>query len=108
MGIYKKKAKRIGKLVESKNAAYGNSFEVSGDILRILWPNGIPVGSYTDVACVVRIVDKLKRIATNKDFNGESPYLDISGYGILGAVKDDKERKGVEKNVNKCSGFKAD
>jgi hypothetical protein len=92
MGIYSQKAKQIGELVESKNAAYGNSFEVSGEMLRELWPDGIPVASYTDVACVVRILDKLKRIATNKDYNGESPYVDIGGYGVLGAVKDDRIR----------------
>lgn len=96
MGIYDEKAKQIGELVENKNAAYGNSFEISGNILLELWPNGIPVECYTDVACVVRILDKLKRIATHKDYNGESPYLDISGYGILGAVKDDNEKKAEE------------
>jgi hypothetical protein len=38
--------------------------------------------------CVVRIFDKLKRIATNKDAFGESPYGDIIGYGLLGLHKD--------------------
>lgn len=38
--------------------------------------------------CLVRILDKMFRIATDKDALGESPYRDIAGYGILGAVKD--------------------
>ncbi|MBW2598588.1 MAG: hypothetical protein JRC60_00445 [Deltaproteobacteria bacterium] len=36
---------------------------------------------------VTRIIDKLFRIATDKDALGESPYHDIAGYGILGAMK---------------------
>lgn len=92
MGMYSQRAKQIGELVESKNAAYGNSFEVSGNILLELWPDGIPVECYTDLACVVRIIDKLKRIATHKTYNGESPYVDIAGYGILGVVKDELEQ----------------
>jgi hypothetical protein len=33
---------------------------------------------------VTRIVDKLFRIATDKDAFGENPFKDIAGYGILG------------------------
>jgi len=32
-------------------------------------------------------VDKLFRIATDKDALGESTYRDIAGYGILGAFR---------------------
>jgi hypothetical protein len=39
---------------------------------------------------LVRIFDKQMRIATRKDYAGESPYRDIAGYGILGAAKDDR------------------
>ena len=88
MGKYKELAEQIGNLVEEKNAAYGNSFEQAGEFLRLLYPNGIPPEAYGDMLCVVRIFDKLKRIATNKDAFGESPYGDIIGYGLLGLHKD--------------------
>lgn len=88
MGKYKELAERIGNLVDDKNAAYGSSFDQAGDFLKLLYPNGIPVDSYTDMLCVVRIFDKLKRIATRKDAFGESPYGDIVGYGLLGLYKD--------------------
>ena len=88
MGKYTDLAERIGKLVDEKNAAYGSSFDQAGDFLKLLYPNGIPVDSYTDMLCVVRIFDKLKRIATRKDAFGESPYGDIVGYGLLGLYKD--------------------
>lgn len=88
MGKYKELAEQIGNLVEEKNAAYGNSFDQAGDFLRLLYPNGIPPESYGDMLCVVRIFDKLKRIATRKDAFSESPYGDIIGYGLLGLNKD--------------------
>lgn len=93
MGKYTDLAEKIGKLVDDKNAAYGSSFDQAGDFLKLLYPNGIPVDSYTDMLCVVRIFDKLKRIATRKDAFGESPYGDIVGYGLLGLYKDGGSQK---------------
>lgn len=74
----------IGALVEQKNAAYGSSFAVAGDFLRLLFPEGIPADRFDDAPLMVRIFDKQMRIATDKDAFGESPYQDIAGYGILG------------------------
>lgn len=75
---------KIGEMVEEKQAAYGDSFGKAGNILRELYPDGIRPEQYDDALCVVRIVDKLFRIATDWDAFGESPYRDIAGYGILG------------------------
>lgn len=88
---YKDLGEEVGALVDEKNAAYGNSFHVSEDFIKLLWPNGVPPESYRDMLCVVRIFDKLKRIATNKDWNGESPYRDIAGYALLGVMKDKEQ-----------------
>lgn len=78
---------KIGELVEQKQAAYGDSFGKSGDVLRILYPNGISPDQIDDALSIVRIVDKLFRIATDKDAFGETPYRDIAGYGLLGAYR---------------------
>jgi len=78
---------QIGELVQEKQAAYGDSFGKSGQVLKILYPNGISLDQIDDALCVVRIVDKLFRIATDRDALGESPYRDISGYAILGAFR---------------------
>ena len=75
--------------VTKKNGAYGNSVGKSGDVLRILYPNGIQPEQYDDLQLVTRIIDKLFRIATDKDALGESPYRDMAGYGILGMAKDE-------------------
>lgn len=84
---YEAIGQQIGKLVDEKQAAYGDSFGKSGDILRVLYPQGISLEQIDDALCIVRIVDKLFRIATDRDALGESPYRDIAGYGILGAFR---------------------
>lgn len=78
----------IGVLVDEKNAAYGDSFTKAAEFLKILYPDGIPVEAYTDALCIVRIFDKLMRLATSKDYNNERPYADIAGYAFLGLQKD--------------------
>lgn len=75
---------RISKLLEEKNAAYGNSFDKAGEFLRLLYPQGVKPEQMEDALCLVRIFDKMMRIATKKDAFGESPYQDIAGYAILG------------------------
>jgi len=87
---YVETAAEIGALVTEKNAAYGDSFATCGQFLRLLYPTGIHPDQYTDALAMVRIFDKQKRIATRKDAFGESPYRDIAGYGLLGAVKDER------------------
>lgn len=93
-----KMAEQIGKLVAEKQLAYGDSFGKSGQVMRILYPDGIRPDQIDDALCVVRIVDKLFRIATDRDAMGESPYRDIAGYGILGAVRVEDERAGCGEN----------
>jgi hypothetical protein len=84
---------RIGKLLEEKNAAYGNSFDDAGDFLKLLYPNGVQPEQMNDMLCMARIFDKMKRIATNKDAFGESPYQDIAGYAILGLRRVEAEKE---------------
>jgi len=81
---YTQIAEEVGSLVEEKNAAYGSSFAESHKILSVLYPNGIKPEQYTDALAIIRVIDKLFRIATNKDAFGESPWRDIAGYALLG------------------------
>jgi hypothetical protein len=84
--------KTIGRLVDVKNAKYGDSFSKCGSVLRILYQDGITPEQYDDVLTVCRILDKLFRVATDKDALGESPYTDIAGYCILAVAKNIAER----------------
>ena len=99
--IFEETAERIGKLVAEKNLAYGSSFAEAHKILQILYPNGISVDQYTDALAIIRVIDKLFRIATAKDAFGESPWQDITGYGILGTVKAQHECKQMDPERNK-------
>lgn len=82
-GKYEEIGKEIGALVDKKNAAYGDSFNKSGEILKLLFPKGIAPEQYEDMLFIVRNIDKLFRLATSKDAFGENPCRDIAGYAIL-------------------------
>lgn len=85
-------AVEIGNLVEDKNAAYGDSFQKSQEIIKILYPNGIRTDQYRDVLGIIRVLDKMFRLATNKQAFDESPWTDICGYGLLGSVYDQEDK----------------
>lgn len=91
--IFETTAQEIGRLVADKQKAYGDSFGKSGAILKILYPNGIQAEQYDDALTVTRIIDKLFRIATDKDAMGESPWRDINGYSLLAYIRDQKRGK---------------
>lgn len=95
---YEKQARAIAELVESKQQAYGDSFGKSGNIMRELYPNGVSIHQMDDALTVVRIIDKLFRIATKKDAFGESPFKDIMGYSLLSVVRDASKIDSKAKN----------
>lgn len=81
--IFEKVGRELGALVAEKNAAYGDSFAKCDEFLRLLYPSGIRPGQYPDLLGIVRIWDKLMRIATAKQAFGENPWRDAGGYVIL-------------------------
>ena len=85
---YEDIATRIGKLCAEKNAAYGDSFGQACKILEVLYPRGIDPSQYRDALAITRVIDKLFRLANQKDAFGESPWQDICGYAILGIAND--------------------
>ena len=84
---------QIGRLVAKKNAAYGSSFDNSGDIFKVFYPNGIRPDQYSDMLGMARVLDKMFRIAAKKRAFGESPWRDITGYGLLGSRRDGRASK---------------
>jgi hypothetical protein len=88
---YELEAAKLGKIVTEKQAAYGDSFGKSEQIFKILYPNGVKPEDYKDFLTLVRIVDKMFRIATQKDAFGENPFMDIQGYALLASVKQSSE-----------------
>lgn len=92
MNKYLDIATEIAELVVEKQKAYGDSFGKAGDILKILYPNGISKNQYDDNLTITRIIDKLFRIATSKDAFNESPYRDIIGYCLLAIERDERNK----------------
>ncbi|MEK4798046.1 hypothetical protein NYE37_03830 [Thermoactinomyces sp. FSL K6-2592] len=83
MGDYEALGRRIGQLVDRKQAEYGDSWGKSADILRVLYPEGVKPSEYHYMLGIVRILDKLSRIA-NGNQGEENAWADIAGYGLLG------------------------
>lgn len=84
---FEERGRRIGALVDRKNAAYGDSFAKSGDVLAILYPDGVKPSQYRDMLAITRIIDKLFRWANHRD--GENPADDLAGYGIVAGGKEE-------------------
>jgi len=60
--------------------------------MKVLYPDGVKPDQYVDMLCLVRIIDKLFRVANKPDFGAESPFDDICGYAILG-IKNHQDNK---------------
>lgn len=91
--VYEKIGKQIGKLVSEKQIAYGDSFSQSAKVIEVLYPNGISKEQTKDFLTVIRVIDKLFRIANQKDYADESPWGDICGYSILSLWRDLQDKK---------------
>jgi len=77
-------ARDVASMVKEKNRGYGNAFQKVSHILSILFPNGIPTNKYHDVAILIRVLDKICRIATANDKGArKDAWLDLTGYGLL-------------------------
>jgi hypothetical protein len=80
---YEQIALDVARLVQQKQLAYGDSFGNAGQILRVLYPNGVRLEQFDELLTIARVLDKLFRIATAPDAFGESPWVDIMGYALL-------------------------
>ena len=80
---YEELGRNIGALIQEKQQSYGDSFHKSGEVMKQLFPKGIPPESYVDALALVRIIDKLFRLATDPTYNSENSWGDIAGYALL-------------------------
>lgn len=92
-GFFEQKGQDIGKMVDEKEKAYGSAVKKTYEIVRVFlqpyYKDGkyeIPESLLRHLLLQVRIIDKQNRIFNNPDFDlmSESPYRDLSGYGLLG------------------------
>jgi len=95
-------ASEIGEMLVVKDAAYGSAFEKTKEILKILFPNGLPVKAFDDGLTIQRILDKICRLAvlsTNPEENktderAEDAWKDIAGYSIKALCEQRRRNKG--------------
>lgn len=87
----KQAAVNLADLVIEKQIAYGDSFGKSGQIMAVLYPDGVKPEQMSDMLTIVRVIDKLFRITNKKDAFGESPWRDIMGYSLLAVVRDESK-----------------
>lgn len=94
MKTYVEIGEGVGELVEKKQVQYGDSAGKSGSVLQILYPNGIPTHAFDQALLIVRVLDKLMRIAQQgpdrTDLGGENPWFDIAGYALLALKQQDQ------------------
>lgn len=83
MGSLERIAAEVGALCARKREAYGDSVSRARAILAILYPDGVRPEALGDMLLVVRVLDKVSRIATEPDALGEDPWMDIAGYALL-------------------------
>lgn len=88
MGRYEAAATGLGRLLDEKNAAYGDSMRVAPLVLAAIFPNGVAPDQYPLLLAFVRIIDKMNRMASDPEYGGEDPAMDLAGYGLLLASRD--------------------
>lgn len=101
MDFYEEVAAEMGRLVSEKQKAYGDAFGMAGDFLALLYPDGIKPEQYSDMLTLVRIFDKMCRIANKKNAFGESPFRDINGYSLLAIVRDQLKEEAAKHSIIK-------
>ena len=83
----------LAELVIKKNKAYGNSYAVVPEIMKLLYPDGVKPDQIENMLLLVRIMDKIKRIVENNDPFGENPFTDIAGYGLVALVAKELQKE---------------
>lgn len=90
---FEQRGQEIGKLVDSKQKAYGNAVVQSYEVLKVflqpyLHDDGyhIPESLLLHLLIQVRLIDKQNRIFNNpsQDLMEENTYRDMTGYSMLG------------------------
>jgi len=81
---FKELAAELATLLEEKRRAYGNNMEIAPKVLDLLYPDGVRRDQYPTMLLLVRILDKISRIATGggRWALGEDAWKDIAGYAL--------------------------
>lgn len=88
VATFEQLATEIGRLTDVKARQYGDSAEKAEQIMKVLYPDGVPVSALKNALLIVRMCDKLCRIVTQDttgaDGGGEDAWKDLAGYSLIG------------------------
>ena len=86
---YEEAGSLLGQLVIEKRKQYGGgALERSSAVLTLLYPDGIQPDQYPDAMSIMRVVEKLSRIAGGNQ-GDENAWVDIAGHGMVaGAISE--------------------
>jgi hypothetical protein len=73
----------LADMLDNKNRQYGDSYARMAHVLPMFYPDGVPGDRLLDAVFILRIIDKLMRIASAQGDDVEDPVKDIAGYAIL-------------------------
>ncbi len=73
----------LADMLDNKNRQYGDSYARMAHVLPMFYPDGVPGDHLLDAVFILRIIDKLMRIASAQGDDLEDPVKDIAGYAIL-------------------------
>lgn len=91
---YEQLGAAAGRMVDAEQGALRDSFSGTGNLLRALYPLGIPTHQMDDIGLVMRILATLYRMANTARPLESDPYLDITGYALLGQkLWDDRKQQ---------------
>lgn len=103
-------ASDIGSLLQRKNIQNYHSFEKTPEILKLLYPKGVQPDQYENLLFLVRILDKVNRVAAAgqkgqhiQDVE-DTTLVDIAGYAILAqTLREGKKLDEKEKQAKACT-----
>lgn len=89
LGLFTDKALQLAQLVKDKREAYGDSFGRTEKLFHILYPDGVPTEQFKNALFILRVLDKICRLANNGDSDpmNEDPVVDIAGYALVKLVQ---------------------
>lgn len=73
----------VAQEVSEKNIKYGDSFYLCPRFLLWLYPSGISADKLVNAIFIIRILDKISRLAVSAEGDEEDPLKDILGYSML-------------------------
>lgn len=92
-------------LYEERNRLYGDNYKRFGPVMKLLFPNGVPLATEDDhnrFGIFVQIVAKVTRYAENFERGGHDDSLD--DLAVYSMMLKELDRELAEKEVNKERG----